>query len=119
MTRDFICAGKHACLSVGRPSEIYKIDRSTKNYQIAPPYPQMYTKEQEDIAQEIAYKLNDPGGMGLYLKYAKTIPREILAERLDRVLTMPDYRINTTRARYFTHLIENYRAYKHLYNSRR
>jgi hypothetical protein len=68
----------------------------------------MITEEEQKVAQEIAVALNDRLSIGYYRKCAKQLPHHILRDALARSLAVKDKDVQTTRARIFTSIIEEY-----------
>jgi hypothetical protein len=64
----------------------------------------MSTK-QEKLAREFATTLNDSHAYKLHLSFFKRYSEEHLREILNRVMSMPDEKIHTTRARLYTSIV--------------
>lgn len=68
----------------------------------------MISENDRQIAHEIATALNDKVSIGLYQKYATTVPHDILRDALQRVLSRRPDQIHVSRAAIFTSTIERY-----------
>lgn len=66
----------------------------------------MYNAIEIQLAREIAERLNDHKSLTQYLKYAKQYPHRVLREKLDYVCSLPERKITSSRAAYFTFLVE-------------
>jgi len=66
----------------------------------------MNTPTEIQLAHEISERLNDPNSLTQYLKYAQEVPHEFLRQKLNYVCSIPDRKITTSRAAYFTFLVE-------------
>ncbi|MDB4921205.1 MAG: hypothetical protein JWQ54_3188 [Mucilaginibacter sp.] len=66
----------------------------------------MYTPDEIRLAHEIAERLNDPGSINQFMRYAKRYSHRILREKLNYVCSIPDRKITSSRAAYFVFLIE-------------
>jgi len=60
------------------------------------------------FAQKIATLLNDQTALPLYETFTKLYPTEVLEEILDKVLSIPDYKIKRNRGALFTYLVKQY-----------
>jgi hypothetical protein len=66
----------------------------------------MYTPDEIRLAHEIAERLNDPGSLNQFMRYAKRYSHRILREKLQYVCSVPERKITSSRAAYFVFLIE-------------
>jgi len=66
-----------------------------------------YKQHEIKLAHEIAEALNDWGALQFHLSNARNYPESFLREQLDLVLNKDEKDIHTTRARYYTWLINN------------
>jgi len=71
----------------------------------------MYTPTEIQLAHEIAERLNDPAALSQWLKYAQSVSHEFLREQLNKVCSMPDRKITSSRAGLFVHIITNHLRY--------
>ncbi len=60
------------------------------------------------FAQKIATILNDQAALPLYETFVKQHPIEILEDLLNKVMSIPDYKIKRTRGALFTYLVKQY-----------
>lgn len=67
----------------------------------------IYTPNEIALAQQLADTLEDQKSLAFYLTCAKKYPSEFLLKTLADVMTMPDHKVRTTRARVFTNLVIN------------
>lgn len=61
--------------------------------------------KQEKLAREITVTLNDEHAYKMHLSFAKKYSEEHLRSILTRVMTMPEDKIKTTRARLYTSIV--------------
>lgn len=64
--------------------------------------------EQELLAVDIAYKLNDLANLALYIAYANKYPENLLRKVLGEVMEIPLSKIKRTRGALFNHLVQKY-----------
>lgn len=74
-------------------------------------YTTIYTPEELHLAHEMANRLDDHAALGQWLKYTKAVSHDFLQTQLDKVCSMDDSRIRTTRVRLFVSIIENHLKY--------
>ena len=79
-------------------------------------YTTIYSPEELQLAHEIAQRLDDSAAMGQWLKYTRTVPLDFLKAQLDKVCSMDDSKIRTTRVRLFVSIIENHLKYPNGYS---
>lgn len=71
----------------------------------------MYTPTEIQLAHEIAERLNDTAALSQWLKYTQCVSHEFLREQLNKVCSMPDRKITSSRAGLFVHIIKNQLRY--------
>ncbi len=79
------------------------------------------TPEQENLAGDIASKLDDMDSLPLHRKYAQIYPKAFLLDMLDMVLKVPKRKIRASRAAYYVFLVNqnaNTSTYFNKYHSR-
>lgn len=64
-----------------------------------------YTEQELKLADEIATTLNDWKALQMHRQYARLYKESCLREKLAVVMATPDRRILTTRAKYYTYLV--------------
>lgn len=67
----------------------------------------IYTPDDITVAHTLADALDDRKSLSFYLSCAKKYPKDYLLATLNRVVTLPDHAVRTTRARLFTNIITN------------
>lgn len=67
----------------------------------------MNTAREERLAYEIANTLDDMHSLKLHLSFAKRYSEKRLRNILNFVMNKPANKIETTRARYYTFLVQN------------
>ncbi len=85
-------------------TKLYMFPTYYQNYR---PIDIMLTK-QEKLAREIATALNDMHAYKMHLSFVNKYSEAYLREKLNRVMSMPDEKIRTTRARLYTSLVMQY-----------
>jgi len=65
-----------------------------------------YSKN-EELAQYIAHALDDIDSIIWHRKMVRLHPKEFLLQKLNHVLSRPDHKIDTTRARLYNTLVNN------------
>lgn len=61
--------------------------------------------KEEKLAREFATTLNDAHAYKLHLSFFKKYSEEHLRQILNRVMSIPDEKIHTTRARLYTSIV--------------
>jgi len=61
----------------------------------------------EELAQYIAQALDDMDSITWHRKMVRIHPKEFLLQKLNHVLSIPDNKIDTTRARLYNKLVNN------------
>jgi hypothetical protein len=67
----------------------------------------MINSKEEKLAHEIALTLNDMHSIKMHISFCKKYSEEHLRATLNRVMSVPDEKIRTSRARLYTSLILN------------
>lgn len=68
----------------------------------------MISEIDKQLAHDIAVALNDRLSIGLYRKYAATVPHDVLQEALNRSLSVHEKDVIVNRAAIFTSTIQQY-----------
>lgn len=68
----------------------------------------MISEIDKQLAHDIAVALNDRLSIGLYRKYATTVPHDILKDALNRALSVHEQDVIVNRAAIFTSTIQQY-----------
>jgi hypothetical protein len=79
-------------------------------------YSPQYTPQEIQLANEIAERLHDPGALSQWLSYAHAVSHEFLRKELNKVCSMPDNKVTTTRVRLFVHIVKNHIQYGNGYS---
>jgi hypothetical protein len=70
-----------------------------------------YDPQEIALANEIAGKLDDLHSIALHLKFARKYKSEFLRETLAKVLAVPDYKVQTSRAAIYVAIINRIERY--------
>jgi hypothetical protein len=72
-------------------------------------YTDVYSPDDIQLAHEIAERLDDPGSLTQFLRFAKQYPHDFLKKSLDVACAIPASQIITSRAAIFVNRVNNFR----------
>jgi len=72
-------------------------------------YGSVYSQEDMQLAHEIADRLEDPGALTQFLRFAKQYPHDFLRKSLEVACSIPAHQIISSRAAIFVNRVNNFR----------